>query len=87
MSIMIASVIITTYKQALILDVILQSLLNQKTKYEYEILVCDDGTDDGSNYELVKKYANNQQKIGISYLWQQDKGFRAAAARNGRDRS
>jgi glycosyltransferase involved in cell wall biosynthesis len=76
-----ASVIITTYKQSVILKYILLALLSQKTQYDFEIIVCDDGGVDNS-FSVIDKIRDNEKKIKIHYLWQQDRSFRAASARN-----
>jgi len=76
-----ATVIVTTYKQSAILKYILLSLLSQRTEYTYEIIVCDDGGTDNS-ISIINELRVNEKKIKIHYLWQQDRGFRAASARN-----
>jgi len=41
-------VIIPTYNNELVLDLSLKSLINQQFDYPYEIIVVDDGSDDGT---------------------------------------
>lgn len=76
-----ASIIVTTYNQSAILIHILNSLLNQRTKFNFEILICDDGSEE-DNYSIIRRYFNNSGRISITYLYQQDRGFRAGQARN-----
>lgn len=74
------SVIVVVYNQPLTLDLIFRSLLAQKFSGSYEVIICDDG----SSSNLLSQYLDefNTAKIPIKYVWQQDRGFRAAAARN-----
>ena len=74
------SVIVVVYNQAESLKLILRSLLAQDFSGSYEIIV----TDDGSSPELFLTCREdfNKSSIPIKYVWQQDRHFRAAAARN-----
>jgi len=74
------SVIVVVYNQAESLKLILRSLLAQDFSGSYEIIV----TDDGSSPELFLSCQEdfNKSPIPIKYVWQQDRHFRAAAARN-----
>ncbi|WP_155372837.1 glycosyltransferase [Catellatospora vulcania] len=73
------SVIIPTYNRRHLLRRTLDSLTRQDLpRTEYEVLVCDDGSDDGTA-ELVAGYTD---RIDVRHLYQQDLGSRAAAARN-----
>ncbi|REK69099.1 glycosyltransferase [Paenibacillus paeoniae] len=73
------SVIIPTYNRLVGLKYTLESLVKQELdKDSYEVLVCDDGSAEDT-YSIVKEYEND---LNISYQYQEDKGFRAAAARN-----
>jgi|GEM_PF-984952 len=76
-----ASIIITTYNQNKILELILLSLVNQKSLYSYEIIICDDGGKEEAN-EVIDSFQKMYPEIEIYYLWQQDRGFRAGQARN-----
>ena len=49
------SVLITTYNLEKYVAETLDSVLNQKTDYIYEVLVGDDGSSD-KTVEIVKKY-------------------------------
>ncbi len=76
-----ASIVITTYNQSKLLNLILLSLANQNTKFTFEIIVCDDGGLNTTNH-IVQKFSKMFTDIPIYYLWQQDKRFRAGQARN-----
>jgi glycosyltransferase involved in cell wall biosynthesis len=73
------SLIITTYnwKEALALS--LKSALAQKQD-PFEIIVADDGSDEGTA-RLIHK-VTSRSSIPIIHSWQEDKGFRLSASRN-----
>ena len=71
------SIIVPVYNSADFLDFCLGSLVNQITDYDYEVIVVDDGSTDGS-YNIIKKYADSCKFL--KYSCQQNKG--AATARN-----
>lgn len=71
------SVIIPTYNRARNLKNCLESLTWQDFN-AFEVLVCDDGSSDNSR-EIALAY---QDRLNLRYRWQEDLGFRAAAARN-----
>ncbi len=74
------SVIVVVYNQLQSLMLVLRTLLAQDFSGSYEIIV----TDDGSSAELFRACREefNKSSIPIRYVWQQDRHFRAAAARN-----
>ncbi len=74
------SVIVVVYNQAESLKLILRALLAQDFSGSYEIIVADDG----SSPKLFHTYREefDGSSISIKYVWQQDRHFRAAAARN-----
>jgi len=73
-----ASVIIPTYNRLKELNFTLNSLTEQITEHIFEVIVADDGsTEDAKG--LVENFIG---KLNIRYCFQEDKGFRAAAARN-----
>lgn len=74
------SIIVLVYNQSLSLRLILKSLLSQDFKGSYEIIVCDDG----SNRKLFYEFRDSLDSavVPIKYTWQQDRHFRAGAARN-----
>lgn len=73
------SVVVTTYNWPEVLKLVLMSLNNQ-TDQNFEVLIADDGSkeDTGAMIEKFKRQAS----YPITHLWQEDKGFRAARARN-----
>ncbi|TQV87327.1 glycosyltransferase [Aliikangiella coralliicola] len=73
------SVVIPTYNSEKILSYTLESLIQQSLDVnQFEVIVCDDGSSDNTK-ECVKSY---RSQLDIHYLFQEDKGFRAARARN-----
>jgi len=75
------SVIIPTYNRKQILKYVILSLMNQDVK-EYEVLICDDGSNDGTDKEIEELKKNFSLPFELNYFRQDKKGFRAAAARN-----
>lgn len=73
-----ASIIVPTYNREDELKLTLDSFVAQRGKHHFEVIVCDDGSTDGTE-ELVGSYSS---VLNIKYLYQEDKGFRAATARN-----
>ena len=71
--------IISTYNWIDALDQVLNSVKHQ-TRLPDEVIVCDDGSNkDTKNFVLsLQQYFPSILK----YVWQEDKGFRAAAIRN-----
>jgi len=73
------SVIIPTYNRATLLEKTLEALQQQTVDKEmFEVIVVDDGSSDNSK-EVVRSF---ESRLNIRYFWQEDNGFRAAAARN-----
>jgi len=56
------SVLITTYNLEKYIAGTLDSVLNQKTDFEYEILVGDDGSSDNT-VDIVRAYQESNNKI------------------------
>lgn len=74
------SVIIPTFNRKEILHHSIQALLNQDyPKDNYEIIIVDDGSNDGTK-DTVEKYI--QKNKNIKYIFQENKGFRVSKARN-----
>ena len=73
------SVIVTTYNRPDALRLVLLGL-NQQTASNFEVLVADDGSTDETRdmIEALKP----QLSYTLQHMWQEDKGFRAARARN-----
>jgi GT2 family glycosyltransferase len=73
------SVIVPTYNRCEQLRRTLESLAAQRFPAgEFEVVVSDDGSSDGTA-EIVRSYAG---RLRLRYWFQEDQGFRAAAARN-----
>lgn len=75
------SVIIPTYNRKRLLEPVLKSLINQRyPKKRFEVIIVDDGGNDGSD-KLVTSLAKNST-AKLRYFWQEKNGFRAGTARN-----
>ncbi|WP_417827406.1 glycosyltransferase family 2 protein [Thalassospira sp.] len=74
------SVIVSTYNWPEALEMVLQSLIDQKDD-NFEVIVADDG----SGPETAQTIARMQQKspVPIKHFWQEDKGYRLSRVRNG----
>ena len=66
------SILVPVYNAANFLNECLMSLINQETNYSYEIIVINDGSNDGSA-DILKRYSHcsnvkiyNQQNCGIA---------------------
>ena len=73
------SLIVTTYNWKEALARCLESTFDQ-TRLPHEIIVADDGSREDTA-ELVRAYIK-KSPVPLVHVWQPDKGFRAAAARN-----
>src|SRR2546429_1650810 len=76
---MLISVIVTTYNRPDALRAVLAGLFAQDDR-DFEILVADDGSRSATR-ALVEESARTSP-ISLRHVWQEDKGFRAGAARN-----
>jgi glycosyltransferase involved in cell wall biosynthesis len=72
------SVIIPTFNRKTVLRHTILALINQGID-DYEVIVCDDGSDDGTR-EMIMELTD--LPFSIVYKFQEKNGFRAAAARN-----
>ncbi|KAF7771892.1 hypothetical protein PCIT_a1851 [Pseudoalteromonas citrea] len=73
------SIVIPTYNRQELLQKTLLSLSRQRLcKSKFEVIVVDDGSTD-STESLVKSFNST---MDICYIYQEDKGFRVAKARN-----
>lgn len=73
------SLIISTYNNARRLDLCLQSVARQKVMPD-EIVIADDGSsDDTAN--VIDEW-RKRISVPLIHVWQEDNGFRLAAARN-----
>lgn len=73
------AVIITTYNRPDALAAVLEGYLAQDDR-DFEILIADDGSTDETR-RVVEAFAA-RAPFAIHHVWQEDRGFRAAAARN-----
>lgn len=72
------SIVIPTYNRAKILAITLACLCNQKTIYDYEVIVADDGSKE--NIEgIVREF---ESLLNIKYVRQKDYGYQLCAVRN-----
>ncbi len=76
---MLISVIVTTFNRPDALRTVLAALLAQDER-GFEVLVADDGSRNETR-RLVESTAA-AAPIAIRHVWQEDRGFRAGAARN-----
>ena len=73
----LVSVIIPTYQRCQKLKIAIESVLSQ-TYSAYEIIIMDDGSDDGTK-EMVNLFKDSR----ISYNWQSNSGIPAKVRNNG----
>jgi GT2 family glycosyltransferase len=74
------SVVIPTYNQSELLAGTLHNLSRQTVPADrYEVVVADDGSTD----DTVSVVRSFEGRLAVKYYFQEDLGFRAAAARNG----
>lgn len=57
----LVSIIVLTYCQVGFIEQTIESLLRQHTEFNFKILVCDDGSTDGTNQLLETLYKENDQ--------------------------
>jgi glycosyltransferase involved in cell wall biosynthesis len=73
------SVIVPTFNRRTLLRHTLDSLTLQDVPFEtFEVIVVDDGSTDDSHKEIEQF----KDRLRIRYIFQEDRGFRVAAARN-----
>lgn len=68
------SIIIPTYNNGAFLDECLQSVLNQKTNFNYQIIVINDGATDNTD-KILQKYSENQK---VTVFAQKNQGVSVA---------
>src|SRR5512134_3224283 len=73
------AVIVTTYNRPDALDAVLQGFSAQDG-HDFELIVADDGSTDDTR-RLVERRAHSTP-FPLKHVWQEDRGFRAAAIRN-----
>lgn len=70
------SIIVPVYNYANLIEDNIKSILNQKTKYVYELILVDDGSTDGAQ-DIVRKYESDSR---VRAIFQKNQGI--AGARN-----
>lgn len=70
------SIIIPIYNYVNLIEENIESVLNQKTTYRFELILVDDGSTDGAQ-EIVRRYTN---KPRVKTIFQKNQGI--ASARN-----
>jgi glycosyltransferase involved in cell wall biosynthesis len=73
------SIVVTTYNRADALAAVLRGLLAQHDP-PHEILVADDGSRDDTR--VTVEALARAGSVPVRHVWQEDRGFRAGAARN-----
>lgn len=68
------SIIIPVYNYEKVLEGTVKSILNQKTKYNYEVIFVDDGSTDGAQ-DILRKYENEKN---VTVIFQKNKGIGGA---------
>ena len=76
---MTISVVVTTYNRPDALRAVLDGLAAQSDR-RFEVLVADDGSRDDTRALVVA--ASAKAPVPLRHVWQEDRGFRAGAARN-----
>ncbi len=76
---MLISVVVATYNRPDALAAVLRSLGRQNDR-QFEVVVADDGS--RSETEDVVNRAQKSLPVPLTHVWQEDTGFRLAAARN-----
>lgn len=79
------SVLITFYNQFDYVDKAIQSVLNQKTNFQYEIIVGDDGSDDGT-IEAVQSWIAKYPNLIRIFIRDRNDGIKAPGFRASRNR-
>jgi len=73
------AVIVTTYNRPDALEAVLAGYLAQRDS-EFELIIADDGST-GETRRVVDAF-KARAPFAVTHVWQEDKGFRAAAIRN-----
>lgn len=68
------SIVVPVYNYVEIIKDNIDAILNQKTKYNYEVIIVDDGSTDGAG-EVINKYENNSK---VKLIYQKNAGIGAA---------
>lgn len=68
------SIVVPVYNYVEIIKANIDAILNQKTRYNYELIIVDDGSTDGAG-EVIKPYENNSK---VKLIYQKNAGIGAA---------
>lgn len=68
------SIVVPVYNYVDIIESNIDSILNQKTEYNYQLIIVDDGSTDGTA-DVLKKYADNPN---VKLIFQKNAGIGAA---------
>lgn len=68
------SIVVPVYNYVELIEANINAILNQKTKYNYEVIIVDDGSTDGAG-EVIKQYENNSK---VKLIYQKNAGIGAA---------
>ena len=68
------SIVVPVYNYVDIIESNIDSILNQKTEYNYQLIIVDDGSTDGAA-DVLKKYADNPK---VKLIFQKNAGIGAA---------
>lgn len=68
------SVVIPVYNYADILEKNINAIINQKTRYRYQVILVDDGSTDGAA-DILRKYSDNPK---VKLIFQKNAGIGAA---------
>lgn len=67
------SIVVPVYNYVEIIKANIDAILNQKTRYNYELIIVDDGSTDGAG-EVIKQYENNSK---VKLIYQKNAGIGA----------
>lgn len=68
------SIVVPVYNYVEIIKANIDAILNQKTKYNCELIIVDDGSTDGAG-EVIKQYGNNSK---VKLIYQRNAGIGAS---------
>lgn len=68
------SIVVPVYNYVDVIESNIDSILNQKTEYNYQLIIVDDGSTDGAA-DVLKKYADNPK---VKLIFQKNAGIGAA---------
>lgn len=68
------SIVVPVYNYVEIIKANIDAILNQKTRYNCELIIVDDGSTDGAG-EVIKQYENNSK---VKLIYQKNAGIGAA---------